>query len=128
MEGMPQNMLMTIPDLQAEEIMGIKELTKDMTDSQQFMLLYSGKRKKPQEILLLTCIGFIAIAGIQRFVLGQIGMGILYVLTGGLCVIGTIIDVVNYKKLATEYNLKQMYESCTMSSAASSEWRGGSCS
>lgn len=116
MEGMPQNMLMTIPDLQAEEIMGIKELTKDMTDSQkqQFMLLYSGKRKKPQEILLLTCIGFIAIAGIQRFVLGQIGMGILYVLTGGLCVIGTIIDVVNYKKLATEYNLKQMYESGAM--------------
>ncbi|MBL7751145.1 MAG: TM2 domain-containing protein [Chitinophagaceae bacterium] len=116
MEGLPQNLLMTIPDLQPEEMMGIKELTKDMTDSQRqnFIMLYSGKRKKPQEILIMACIGFLGIAGIQRFVIGQIGMGILYLLTSGLCLIGTIIDVVNHKKMATDYNLKQMYEAGTM--------------
>jgi TM2 domain-containing membrane protein YozV len=36
--------------------------------------------------------------------MNQIGMGILYLLTGGLCLIGTIVDLVNYQKLAFEYN------------------------
>lgn len=31
-------------------------------------------------------------------------MGLLYLFTGGLCLIGTIIDLVNYKRLAFEYN------------------------
>ena len=48
--------------------------------------------------------GFIGIGGIQRFLLGQIGMGILYLLTWGLCGIGTIIDLINYKKLTLERN------------------------
>jgi len=34
-------------------------------------------------------------------------MGILYFLTCGLCFIGTIIDLVNYKKLSFEYNSKE---------------------
>ena len=110
------NYLMGMPDLQPEELAGIKELTANMSESQlqQFHMLYSGKRKKPQEILLLTCLGFIVVAGIQRFVVGQVGMGILYLFTGGLCLIGTIVDVVNYKRLATDYNLTQMYESARM--------------
>ena len=33
-------------------------------------------------------------------------MGILYLLTGGLCFIGTIIDLVNYQKMAFESNRK----------------------
>ena len=55
------NYLMALPDLQPEEMAGIKELTSKMSESQQqqFFLLYSGKRKKPQEILLLTCLGFV---------------------------------------------------------------------
>jgi TM2 domain-containing membrane protein YozV len=110
------NYLMGLPDLQPEEMAGLRDLTEKMSDSQQqqFFLLYSGKRKKPQEILLLTCLGFVVVAGIQRFVVGQIGMGILYLFTGGLCLIGTIVDVVNYKRLATDYNLTQMYESARM--------------
>ncbi|ULQ55403.1 TM2 domain-containing protein [Flavihumibacter rivuli] len=110
------NLLMSIPDLQPEELGGINDLIKDMSieQQQQFILLYSGKRKKPQEILLLTCLGFVVVAGIQRIVIGQIGMGILYLFTGGLCLIGTIIDVVNYKKLANDYNLTQMYEAARM--------------
>lgn len=111
-----QSLLMSIPDIQPEEIVGIREITKDMNEQQQqnFIMIYNGKRKKPQEILLLTCLGFVVVAGIQRFVLGQVGMGILYLLTGGLCLIGTIVDVINYKQLATDYNLKQMYEAGSM--------------
>jgi len=33
-------------------------------------------------------------------------MGILYLLTVGICWVGTIIDLVNYQKLALEYNMK----------------------
>ena len=108
--------LMSLPDLQPLEAAGIKDLTSKMSDSQrnQFLMIYSGKRKKPGDILLLTCLGFIGVAGIQRFVVGQVGMGILYIFTYGLCLIGTIIDIVNHKKLANEYNLQQMYESSRM--------------
>lgn len=108
--------LASLPDLQPAEMAGLKELTNNMSESQQnqFFQLYIGKRKKPQEILLLTCLGFVVVAGIQRFVVGQVGMGILYLFTGGLCLIGTIVDLVNYKKLATDYNLTQMYESARM--------------
>ena len=56
---------------------------------------------------LNVLVGFLGLAGVQRFVVDQIGMGILYLLTGGLCFIGTIIDMVNYKKLAFEYNMVQ---------------------
>ena len=110
------NYLMGMPDLQPAEMAGIKDLTSSMSEAQQqqFFMLYTGKRKKPQEILLLTCLGFVVVAGIQRFVLGQVGMGVLYLLTGGLCLIGTIVDVVNYKKLVTDYNLTQMYEAAQM--------------
>ncbi|MCX7798460.1 MAG: TM2 domain-containing protein [Melioribacter sp.] len=37
----------------------------------------------------------------------QIGIGILYLLTCGICFIGTILDLVNYRRIAFEYNQKQ---------------------
>jgi hypothetical protein len=33
-------------------------------------------------------------------------MGLLYLFTGGLCLIGTIVDLVNYQSLAFDYNRK----------------------
>ena len=36
--------------------------------------------------------------------INHIGLGILYFFTAGLCFIGTIVDLVNYRKLAFEYN------------------------
>jgi TM2 domain-containing membrane protein YozV len=53
----------------------------------------------------LTClVGIFGIAGIHRFLVNQIGMGVLYLLTAGLCFIGTIVDAVNYQTIAFEYN------------------------
>ena len=46
----------------------------------------------------------VGVHGIHRFVLNQIGMGILYLLTGGICLIGTIVDLVNYQRLTFEFN------------------------
>ena len=41
-------------------------------------------------------------------------MGLLYFFTGGLCFIGTIIDIINYKKNAFEFNQVVAAESIRM--------------
>ncbi len=103
------NILLQMPFLEGEELLYVQELIKDFDESraQQFASVYSSRRKDPTTIMILTLLGFLGIAGIQRFILDQIGMGILYFLTAGLCLIGTIIDLVNYRKLAFEYNSRQ---------------------
>lgn len=103
------NKLLTLlPHVEPEELNYIEGLVKELNDEQlkQFATIYSSRRKDPQTILLLTLIGFFGVAGIQRFVIDQIGMGLLYLFTGGLCVVGTIVDLINYKTLAFEYNQK----------------------
>jgi TM2 domain-containing membrane protein YozV len=51
--------------------------------------------------------GLIGVAGIHRILVGDIGLGILYFFTAGLCFIGTIVDMINYRRLANDYNLKE---------------------
>ena len=101
------NVMQLMPTLEGEEMTFISGLIKDMSDTQaqQFANVYNSRRKDPQLILLTTILGFVVIAGVQRFILGQIGMGLLYLFTAGFCCIGTIIDLVNHKKLAFEYNV-----------------------
>jgi TM2 domain-containing membrane protein YozV len=103
------NILQLMPYLEGDELMYIQELIKDFDESkaQQFAAVYSARRKDPTTIMILALLGFLGIAGIQRFILNQIGMGILYFLTAGLCLVGTIIDLVNYRKLSFEYNSMQ---------------------
>jgi TM2 domain-containing membrane protein YozV len=102
------NLLQLLPSVEEEELRYIKELSAGMTDSQiqQFAAIYSSRRKDPQTIMLLTLVGFLGIAGVQRFITDQMGLGILYLLTVGLCFVGTIIDLINYKKLTFEFNQK----------------------
>jgi len=112
METQP-NAYMMLPGITAEEIVLLQQATNDLTDDQKraFFHIYAGKRKVAQDILIFTLIGFVCVAGVQRFVLGQIGMGLLYFFTGGFCLIGTIVDLVNHKTLTMEYNKKMAYES-----------------
>lgn len=44
--------------------------------------------------LLLCCLGFLGFAGIHKFYEGKVGMGVLYLLTCGLCGIGTVVDLI----------------------------------
>ena len=102
------NILHLMPSLEIDEMSYVQVLVKDFSDEQirHFATIYNSRRKDPQTILLLTLVGFLGVAGVQRFVLDQIGMGLLYLFTGGICVIGTIVDLVNYKNLSFEYNQK----------------------
>ena len=74
-------------------------------------MVYAGKRKSPQDMLIFCIIGTCLVPGLQRFIVGQVGMGLLFLFTGGLCLVGSIVDLVNHKTLAFEYNKKIAYES-----------------
>jgi len=95
-----------LPEVEGEEAIFLDSLLKDMNEeqAQNFILIYRGRRKDPQTILLTALLGFLGFAGIHRFFVNHIGMGILYFFTAGLCFIGTIVDLVNHKNLAFEYN------------------------
>lgn len=111
-----QQMLMLLPDLQPDELLLIQNLTKEMTEGQQqqFYAFYKSKRKEKKDLLILTIIGFFGVAGIQRFVIGETGMGILYLITIGFCGIGTIIDLVNLDRMVSKFNQKQAVETANM--------------
>ena len=116
------NAFQLMPSLEADEMTFVQEQIKDMNDAQaqQFAIAYMSRRKDPNNMLLFAIIGFLGIAGIQRFVINDIGMGLLYLFTGGLCLIGTIIDVINHKKLAFEFNSKQAQQVALMMKSFSS--------
>ncbi|HCN84527.1 MAG TPA: hypothetical protein DIT07_13035 [Sphingobacteriaceae bacterium] len=113
---MDPSYLMNMKGMAPDEYNYLQQCMNGMTakQSQQFIMFYSGKRKSPQDVLLYTLLGFVVVAGVQRFVLNQTAIGILYLLTFGLCFIGTIVDLVNHKSLAFEYNQKATFECAHM--------------
>lgn len=119
--NMNQDTYMNFADMGPEEMSFLQQATGELSESQKkyFYMVYTGKRKNANEILIFTLLGLVGFAGIHRFVLGQIGMGILYFLTGGLCLIGTIVDLVNNKSLTLKYNKEMAYESHRMAIMAS---------
>lgn len=103
---MTKELMPYFPDADHQELEYLNMIIHDMDESDRriFISSYKKKRQQPQTILILTLVGLVSVAGIHRFVMGQIGMGLLYLFTGGLCLIGTIMDAVNHKKLAWEIN------------------------
>ncbi len=101
-----------MPELQGDEQVYVATLIKDMTDEQaeHFAHVYRTRRKEPTTTLILALLGFFVIAGVHRFYLDRPGLGVLWLLTGGLCFVGTIVDAVNYKTLTAKYNMKQAEE------------------
>lgn len=101
------NVMQLLPMLEPDEMTYIQGIINDMSDTQaqQFANIYMNRRKDTQTILIATVVGFLGIGGVQRFLVGHTGLGLLYLFTAGLCFIGTIVDLVNHKKLAFDYNI-----------------------
>lgn len=101
-----------LPELSGEELRYIAEILKQMSEEEanQFASVYRARRRDPMLVLISALAGLFILPGIQRFILNQIGMGLLYLFTIGLCFVGSIVDIVTYKKLAFEYNSKVAQE------------------
>jgi len=108
-----QSLYMAFPGITADEADFLQKAASNLSETQKghFFMMYEVKRKDPQTILLLTVIGTLGVAGLQRFTTGEIVLGLLYLFTFGFLWIGTIFDLINYKNIAFQYNRKMAYES-----------------
>lgn len=89
----------------AEKIMYLKEKLAAMDES-KFTMVSTVELKDPTTILLVSI--FLGTLEIDRFMLGDTGMGILKLLTGGCCGILTIIDWFTVSKKTKELNFNNL--------------------
>ena len=89
----------------AEKMIYLREKLKTLDENKQ-LLLSSLEFKDPTTLLLVSI--FLGSLGIDRFMLGETGMGVLKLLTGGCCGILTIIDWFSVSKKAMEKNFNQV--------------------
>ena len=85
----------------AEKIMYLKDKLKTL-DDEKFSLVSTVELKDPTTILLVSI--FLGVLGIDRFMIGDTGMGILKLLTGGVCGILTIVDWFTISKKTKDLN------------------------
>ena len=88
-------------NLPADKIILVKEKML-AADESKFNLLTTVDIKDTTTLLLISI--FLGGLGIDRFMLGDIGMGILKLLTGGVCGILTIIDWFTVQNRTRELN------------------------
>ncbi len=91
--------------LPTEKMVFLKQKLAD-ADESKFALASAVEFKDPTTILLVSL--FLGALGIDRFMLGETGMGILKLLTGGLCGILAIIDWFSVQKKAKELNYNNL--------------------
>ena len=91
--------------LPAEKIVFLRQKLLEMDES-KFSLISSVEFKDPTTILMVSI--FLGSLGIDRFMLGETGMGILKLLTLGVCGILTIIDWFSVQKKAKELNYNNL--------------------
>lgn len=75
-------------------------------DESKYDLLMATELKNPTTIFLVSL--FVGALGIDRFMLGDNGMGILKLLTGGVCGVLAIIDWFTVSGKAKELNYNNL--------------------
>lgn len=75
-------------------------------DDSRYATISSVEMKDPVVMLLISI--FIGGLGVDRFMLGETGMEILKLLTGGLCGILWLIDVILISGKTKEYNYNEL--------------------
>lgn len=98
--------LMTNKDyFPSEKFVFLKEKLKNITE-EQFTMISAMEFKNPTTILIISLL--LGSLGIDRFMLGDTGMGVLKLLTGGCCGILTIVDWFGCMKKAKEINFNNL--------------------
>lgn len=75
-------------------------------DENRFSVVSTMEFKNPTTLLLVSI--FLGSLGIDRFMLGEVGLGILKLLTLGLCGILTIIDWFTVQKRTRDQNYNEL--------------------
>ena len=75
-------------------------------DPQRWVMVSSVEMKDPTTLLLLSL--FLGGWGVDRFMLGETGMGVLKLLTGGCCGVLTIIDWFSVQNKTRELNFQRI--------------------
>ena len=88
-----------------EKIIYLKEKLKEMDDD-KYTLLTTIELKDPTTLLLVSI--FVGSLGIDRFMLGDTGMGVLKLLTCGCCGVLTIVDWFSIQKKTKEDNFNRV--------------------
>ena len=89
----------------AEKIMYLKDKLAEMDDS-KFSLVSTIEMKDPTTMLLISL--FLGSLGIDRFMIGDTGMGILKLLTCGCCGVLAIIDWFTITNKTKELNFNKL--------------------
>ena len=89
----------------AADIPVLRQKLESASD-ESLISLQAADLKDPTTVLLISI--FLGYLGIDRFMIGDIGMGILKLLTGGLCGILTLIDWFTISKKTKELNLAKV--------------------
>ena len=89
----------------AERMMFIREKLL-AADENRFALISTIEMKDPTTMLLISI--FLGSLGVDRFMLGDTGMGILKLLTAGCCGVLTIIDWFSISKKTRELNFNNL--------------------
>jgi TM2 domain-containing membrane protein YozV len=87
--------------LPAVRLPAIREQLLAMDESKA-IIVQSAELKDPTTMLIISI--FLGVLGVYRFMLKQVGMGILKLLTGGVCGILSIIDWITIQKKTREFN------------------------
>lgn len=88
-----------------EKIIYLKDKLKNL-DDEKFSLIGAMDFKDPTTILLVSI--FLGGLGIDRFMIGDTAMGVLKLLTGGVCGILAIVDWFTISKKVKEMNFNNV--------------------
>lgn len=89
----------------AEKIMCLKDKLRTI-DEEKFSLVSAVKLKDPATLLLISL--FLGGLGVDRFILGDTGMGVLKLLTAGCCGILTLLDWFSISDRTREFNFNKL--------------------
>ena len=96
-----------------ESIPGLKLQVEKLSDD-KFILLQTAGLKDPTTILLVAILA--GSLGIDRFMLGQVGLGILKIVTLAGFGIWGLVDMFTAQSRAREYNMQEIQKTIALAS------------
>jgi TM2 domain-containing membrane protein YozV len=91
-------------------VMEQQYIMSGLTDQQKilFQAQYASEKKDRTMVLILSVL--FGYWGVDRFMLGDMGMGLLKLFTGGVCGILWLIDIFTIQSKADDYNRQKAAE------------------